>query len=104
MQIIDNLYTYGISEKKLDKIIKKIKTGKKVPKLCLVTMPLFNDGIMEVYVYNQLLQPFYKTMDDKITILGMAMDRGDANNIVMDIIQGMCDAGVDFDIRGYLGI
>ena len=43
-------------------------------------------------------------MDDKITILGMAMDRGDANNIVMDIIQGMCDAGVDFDIRGYLGI
>ncbi|MBQ8412688.1 MAG: hypothetical protein IJX12_03660 [Lachnospiraceae bacterium] len=104
MQIIENKYTYGISPRKLDKIIKKIKHGKKISKLHLVTLPLFEDGILEIYVYNQLLQPYYKTLDEKIVVVGMTLDKGEANNIVTDIVQGMCDAGIDFNVREYLGI
>lgn len=104
MQIVNGLYTYGINEKKLDKIIKKIKRGKIIPGLHLVTLPLFEDGILEVYDYNQLLQPFYKTMDDKIYVIGVSKDKAGANDIIMEVVQGMCDAGVDFNVREFLGI
>lgn len=104
MQLINNLYTYGISDKKLDKILPKIRKGKIVPNLYLVTLPLFEDGILEIYDYNQLLQPYYKTLDEKIIIVGMSLDRGGASDIVTSIVQDMCDAGVDFNVKEYLGI
>lgn len=104
MQIGNGIYTYGISDKKLDKISKKIKKGKIIPGLHLVTLPLFNDGILEIYDYNQLLQPFYKTMDDKIVIVGISKDRAGANDIVMELVQRMCDAGNGFNVREFLGI
>jgi len=104
MQLLDGVYTYGISEKKLDKTLKKMKNGKIIPGLWLVTLPLFKDGILEIYDYNQLLQPFYKTMDDSIFIIGISKDRAGANEIVTEIVQGMYDANVDFDVRKYLGM
>ena len=104
MQIIKEVYTYGFKEKKLDKIIKKVKKGKKVWGLHLVVLPLFQDGLMEIYRYDQLLQPFYRSMSEKICVIGLAKNKAFAQNIVVDVIQGMCDAGVDFDVKGFLRI
>lgn len=104
MQIIDKLYTYGMSDKKLDKIIAKVKKGKVIPNLCLIILPLFEDGILEIYDYNQLLQPYYKSLDSKITVVGITKSKGDANEVVLHIVQQMYDAGVDFNVKEYLGI
>ncbi len=107
MQIIDALYTYGLSEKKLHKIQKKVRHGVKVPNLYLVVLPLFQDGILEIYPYYQLLQPFYKTMWDDITVVGMASGKGSATEIIQCIAQEMCDKGIDVNavgIKKFLGI
>ncbi len=104
MQIIDNVYTYGIKEKKLDKIISKINKEKIIPNLCVITLPLFDDGILEIYDYNQLLQPYYKSLGDDIKVVGITKGRGDANELVLELVQGMCNAGEDFNVREYLGI
>lgn len=107
MQIIDALYTYGLNEKKLHKIQKKVRHGVKVPNLYLVVMPLFQDGLLEIYPYYQLLQPFYKTMWDDITVVGMASSKGTATEIIQNIAQEMCDNRINIDevgIREFLGI
>lgn len=104
MQIIEKLYTYGISDKKLDKIISKVKKGKIIPNLCLITLPLFQDGILEIYDYNQLLQPYYKSIHNDITVIGITKNKGDANEVILALVQEMYDAGMDFDVKKYLGI
>lgn len=101
MKVIDALYTYGLRDKKLDKVMKKVKRGSKVRGLNVVVLPLFNDGIMEIYVYNQLLQPFYKSLGDDICIIGAAPDRDGAQELVLNIVQDMYDAGYEFDVRGF---
>lgn len=104
MQFIKKLYTYEMSDKKLDRIISKIKKGKKISKLCLITLPVFEDGILEVYDYNQLLQPYYKSIDERIIVVGISKNKGDAYQVVLNIVQGMYDSKIDFNVREYLGI
>lgn len=104
MRIINALYTYGLRDKKLDKVRKRVRRGSKVRGLNVIVLPLFNDGILEIYVYNQLLQPFYKSLGDDVCIVGAATDRDGAQELVLNIVQDMYDAGYEFDVRGFLGI
>ena len=104
MQIIDKLYTYGMSDKKLDKIIAKVKKGKVIPNLCLITLPLFEDGILEIYDYNQFQQAFYIGIKKDIVVLGFAPDKAMAQEIVLSITQDLYDADCDFDVRKFFGI
>ncbi len=98
MKITDSLYTYGIKERKLDKVLAKIRHSKKIRNLYVVVLPLVNDGILEIYDYNQLLQPFYLAMSDDIYIVGLAKDKDDAMALVVDIIQDMHDLREGDDI------
>lgn len=93
MTISDSLYTYGINEKKLNKIKKKLLAHKRINNLYIVTLPITGDGIMEIYVYNQLLQPFYEPALKDINVLGMAKNKSDAEELVLRMIQDMYDAG-----------
>lgn len=102
MTISDSLYTYGINEKKINRIIKKILAHKRINNLYIVTLPVTGDGIMEIYVYNQLLQPFYESVIDDVYVLGMTKNKSDAEELVLHMIQDMYDAGdgdnLDMDI------
>lgn len=104
MKVIDALYTYGLSDKQLDKVIKKIRHGDRVRNLHVIVLPLLNDGILEIYVYDQLLQPFYKSIGDDVCIVGASSDREGAQELILNIVQDMYDAGYDFDVKGFLGI
>lgn len=79
--------------------MRKIRAGKKIRNLYVVVLPLMRDGILEIYVYNQLLQPFYLAMHDKVHIVGIAMDKGNAEDLVLQMVQDMYDAcgGESFD-------
>jgi hypothetical protein len=101
MRVIDDVYTYDIKEKKVRRILKRIDNSKPVKKLYVIVLPLFNDGILEIYSYNQLLQPYYKKRTDDIEIVGMSKGRAGADRIVLGLIQEMCDEGcTDFENMG----
>lgn len=104
MRFIEDLYTYDIKDKKINKLLRKISHQKRVNKLYVVIFPLFGDGILEVYNYNQLLQPYYKKRTDDIEIVGISRGRAGADMIILGIIQDMCDKNcTDFsNIRGFV--
>lgn len=104
VKIIDSLYTYGLTDRKIDKVLKRMQKGKIIKDLHVVTLPLFGDGILEIYKYDQLLQPFYKKIEDDICVIGLAANRSMASELVMEIIQNMYDAGYLNDAKGFLGI
>lgn len=93
MNVSDALYTYGIKDRKLDRILKRISKGKRVRNLYVIVLPLVQDGLLEIYVYNQLLQPFYKSVINQIHVLGVALSKGDAEELVLQMVQDMYDAG-----------
>ena len=104
MKVIDSLYTYGLSERKINTALKRMQKGKIVKDLHVVTLPLFDDGILEIYKYDQLLQPFYKSIGDDICIIGLAADKSMAEELVLEIVQNIYDAGFLTDVKGFLGI
>jgi hypothetical protein len=75
MKLADNIYT----DIEKDKVFRKkmdivAKGGKSMP-FYLVTLPLFSHGILEIYEYNELKQPYYKTRENDIVVLGISMSR-----------------------------
>ncbi len=104
MKVIKTLYTYGLSERKINTALKKMQKGKLVKDLHVVTLPLFDDGILEIYKYDQLLQPFYKNLSNDICVIGLAADRATARELVLQLVQNMYDAGFLTDVKGFLGI
>lgn len=95
MKVIDKLYTYGFDKKyKVKNIISKINKGKMIKSLYVVTLPLFGDGLLEIYPYYQLLQPYYKSITDKIVIIGFARSQKDANEIITMLFQELCDLDI----------
>ncbi|MGN0154576.1 MAG: hypothetical protein ACI4A3_08995 [Lachnospiraceae bacterium] len=87
----EKLYNDGLSDRKLASIQKKIK--KKSPKLnlFLITLPVGRQGLLEVYWYPELLQPFYQEMDVEVTVVGVAYTREDAFSLIEEIVR---DAGI----------
>lgn len=87
MIVNESLYTYGYREKKRKKVIKKLVRGDKVKNLYVVVLPVLGDGILEIYPYNQLLHPFYKSYDKDITVVGIADGKDCAVSLIEDMIQ-----------------
>ena len=104
MRFVDSLYTYGYKDKKVDKVIKKIKKGSIIHGLHLIVLPIVNDGILEIYVYNQLLQPFYKYLWDDIYVVGIASNKDGARELIQKIIQDMYDFNDDLNVKNFFGI
>lgn len=93
MTIDASLHTYGIGKKKQTKYIKKIKYCELIKGLFVITMPIFGDGLYEIYEYNELLEPIYREVDDKIHIIGMAKGKDDALSLIVDMVQELYDEG-----------
>ncbi len=114
MKVIEGLYSNGFDSKTLDKNIKKVKRNKSVKDIYVVTMPLFGDGLLEIYSYKQLLQPYYKKRSEEITVIGIAQDKEGAQEIIVNLIQAIYDSKaknqdvrpeeVNFDVKDFLKI
>lgn len=87
----DKLYSDGFSEKKLKSIKSQIQKEKIKIGIFLITLPLVEDGILEIYWYPELLQPAYKNIDQEVKIIGIARSREDAFSLVERIVK---DIGV----------
>ena len=87
----EKLYSDGFSDKKLRSIKYKIKRGKLMAGIFLITLPLAEDGILEIYRYPEFLLPMYKSLDSKVMIVGIAKSKEDAFSLVERIVK---DVGV----------
>lgn len=103
MRVLDALYTYGIPEKKQNRIVRKINKCKKMKRLFVVCLPIAQDGILEIYPYKTLLQPFYQNNNIDISIVGLSINMDGAKKIVQEIVQDLYDAteGKSFDVRSF---
>lgn len=86
----EKLYKYKISARGLAVIKRKIKKGSLRLNLFLVTLPVGTQGILEVYWYPELLQTFYRQIEEELIVVGIARNREDAFELVKQIIA---DAG-----------
>jgi hypothetical protein len=86
IRIHEQLYSQGISDRKLVSLKKKIQ--KKFPKLdlFLVTLPLGSEGLLEVYWYPELLQKHYQQLDTELFVVGIATSREDAFHLIEQIV------------------
>ena len=97
-----NLYSDMASDKSFQKLLNKIVKKRPVATgLFLVTKPVFNAGIMEIYDYNELLQPFYRKRKADLNIYGVSTSRAGAREIVKDIIEDAYDALGELDIEKF---
>lgn len=103
MRVLDALYTYGIPEKKQNRIISRINKCKKNKNIYVVCLPLADDGILEIYPYKTLLQPYYQQEGKDISIVGISFNKDGAMRIVQEIVQDIYDAtkGQSFDARSF---
>ncbi len=104
MKVVDTFYTYGYTEDEAKHLAKRLKYNVKNLKLALVCLPIFGDGLMEIYDYKQFQQSFYKKIKKDVVVLGIAPDRGSAQEIVLSITQDLYDADCGFDIKYFFGL
>lgn len=88
MTIVKRLYTGVMPDKTASRLIKRIKKRKPCADVYVITLPLFEDGLLEVYEANEFLQPYYKKRTDDIVIVGMSMTKAGAFFLIR-ILSGM---------------
>lgn len=102
MIFAENCYAYNITRRKQESIRKRIRRHKPIRNLYLIIMPMFSDGMFEIYAYNQLLQKFYKRLDDHIRVVGISKGREQADILITEIIQDIYDfSGEEWKVEEY---
>lgn len=102
MILYDKLYIGESLQFKKDKIIRKMKKGKVVLRLFCVTLPLGSNGILEIYPYTELLQPWLK--DESPIVIGIAGSRIEAFTLIEKLVHCMYQQTGEFSISNYLGL
>ena len=102
-RIADNVYTELNNDKKFKKALRRIAKKRPVPDFFVITEPLYEAGIMEIYNYNELLQPFYRKQKRVINILGIASNRDNAKNVVRDIVEDLYNNN-SYDVNTFFGL
>ncbi len=103
-RVVENVYTEFNSEKSFKKMLRSIARRRPVPGLFVITEPLFETGVMEIYNYNELLQPFYMKQKRTVHVLGIAGNRDKAKEVVCDILDDIYKEYNSPDINGFFGI
>ena len=65
MIFADKCYTYNLTERKQARIRKRIRRHKPVRNLYVIVLPLLQDGLLEIYPYNQLVLQIIQDMYDE---------------------------------------
>ncbi|MGN0394630.1 MAG: hypothetical protein ACI4EF_04650 [Coprococcus sp.] len=101
MIIDEQLYIRHMSDRSVIKIIRKIKKFKLCTGAYVVTLPLFNDGMLEIYNVNEFQQPVYKEIGDSIHIVGIAPTRKMAVYLIRDIVDDVYKETGGLDMKTY---
>ena len=100
LRVAKKVYSQDFSEKEFNKALRKRAVKRPVSGLYVVTEPLFAAGIMEIYNYNELLQPYYRKKKQSLRVYGIAKNRDEAKKVVADIIDDAYRELGSIDIKG----
>lgn len=75
-----------MSDKKFNSVKKKIRKKSLKLNLFLITLPIGNQGILEIYWYPELLQSFYRQMSMEVIVVGIADSRKEAFDMIKKIV------------------
>lgn len=101
MKISKELYSEGLSEKQLKKVIKKIKNNRPVLDICVITLPIVHKGLLEIYYYRELMQKAYDSIRDNILVIGITNTREEAINQVVCIVDHIYKETGEFDMKSF---
>ena len=101
MTVIENVYNDIYSERSLSKKIRKIKRYKPARGIFVITFPIFNDGLLEIYDFNELTQDFYRKLDKErgICVIGISDSKEGAKSLAADIVYEFYKNTDGFNIR-----
>ena len=107
MVIDDKFYIGGARDRQVIRMVRGIRRFHKVryiPGVFVVTLPLFGDGILEIYELNEFRQKIYEEMIDSIHIVGAASSRAQAVRLVRDIIDDIYKKTGGVDVKGFFNV
>lgn len=99
MKWCKDIYVSDSVADKKRKILHNLKRGKLQINVYVITLPLTEGGIMEIYPAYIFLQKIYKKQN--IYIIGLASDKNEAYDLAGRIIMECYSNTGGFDIRKY---
>ena len=100
MNIYKDIYLSDSLIKNKRKIISNIKKNKIMLGKYIITLPVGNYGILEIYPYIVLMQKIYQESD--VFVIGVADSMEDAVDITRNIVTEWYNMTAAFDIKEYL--
>lgn len=97
----EKLYRDKISDFQVAAIHRKIKRRSPKLNLFLITLPIGNQGILEIYWYPELLQSVYQNMDAELVVVGLAHSRESAFRLIEQILEEAGFAEGNNSIRNF---
>ena len=98
------MYVRGIPDRKIIPTMRKMKRQKSVFALYCITLPVFQDGILEIYEYEELLQPLYEELEHPVIVIGITKTYQEAEELVRLIVDEVYQNTGTFDVETYLGL
>lgn len=102
MYMIERVYSDIERGKKLNKQIRKLYKYKPAMNLVLITFPIADKGILEIYNYNVLLQPYYRQHEDEIIVVGISTKKDEAEELLRQIVEETVRETGGIDVKAYI--
>lgn len=100
--IIDRqLYIGQMNDRDVIRTVHKLKRNKLCTGVVVITLPLFDQGMLEIYDVNEFQQSYYQERYDEIHIVGITHTRRGAVMLVKDIIADIYDKTGGFDCTNF---
>ncbi len=104
MVIIKNVRTDIDKLSEIKKLSYKMKRARVIPMLYIITLPIMGDGVLEIYDYNTLLQPFFKKRFDTIKVVGISKSKKGIMEVLRKLYEEMSQKDENLNVRDFLGV
>lgn len=101
-RLYKHLYTNDLSPKKIRYYRKRIERLKPAITLQLITMPLGQEGLVEIYPYTLFLQRAYKEDSRPLYVLGLADSKDGALKVVETLIMDVYQTTGGFEVEEFV--
>ena len=96
----DNLYLGCDMEKDMKRIQKKMKNKKIQLGVFAITLPIFGEGLLEIYKSQEFLQKLYD--EKEILVAGLAANENEAKELACKIVSDCYFKTGCFEVKKYL--
>ena len=104
MKLFSRMYVRGIPDRKVIPTMRKMKRNQSLSSIFCITLPVFQDGVLEIYEYEELRQPIYDELEHLAIVIGITDSREDAEELVRLIVDEVYQNTGGFAVGAYLGL